>query len=147
MNWQTLLISCCNVQPQKLIMFLWYSSFFFFNFYFVLGCSQLAMLWSFQVNSEGTQSYRFVVVQSLSRVQLFGTPWTAALQASLSFTNSQSLLKLMSTESVMPSNHLLALNFEKTDPHASSQSFLLIQKQGHHSYLLIDPCLKCLCIK
>ena len=107
MNWQTLLISCCNVQPQKLIMFLWYSSFFFFNFYFVLGCSQLAMLWSFQVNSEGTQSYRFVVVQSLSRVQLFGTPWTAALQASLFITNSCSLLKLMSIESVMPSNHLI----------------------------------------
>ena len=48
----------------------------------------------------------FVVVQSLSRVQLFATPWTAAHQASLSFI-SQSLLKLMSTESVMPSNHLV----------------------------------------
>ena len=44
-------------------------------------------------------------VQSLSCVQLFVTPWTAARQASLSFTNSQSLLKLMSIESVMPSNH------------------------------------------
>ena len=43
----------------------------------------------------------------LSRVQLFATPWTAALQASLSITNSQSLLKLMSIESVMPSNHLI----------------------------------------
>ena len=40
------------------------------------------------------------------RVQLFATPWTAARQASLSITNSQSLLKLMSIESVMPSNHL-----------------------------------------
>ena len=49
----------------------------------------------------------FVVVQSFSRVQLFVTPWTAACQASLSITNSQSLLKLMSTESVMPSNHLI----------------------------------------
>ena len=46
-------------------------------------------------------------VQSLSRVQLFATPWTAACQASLSITNSQSLLKLMSIESVMPSNHLI----------------------------------------
>ena len=45
-------------------------------------------------------------VQSLSRVQLFATPWTAAFQASLPITNSQSLLKLMSIESVMPSNHL-----------------------------------------
>ena len=46
-------------------------------------------------------------VQSLSRVQLFLTPWTAARQASLSITNSRSLLKLMSIKSVMPSNHLL----------------------------------------
>ena len=46
-------------------------------------------------------------VQSLSHVQLFVTPWIAAHQASLSFTISQSLLKLMSVESVMPSNHLI----------------------------------------
>ena len=46
-------------------------------------------------------------VQSLSRVQFFETPWTAARQASLSITNSQSLLKLVSNESVMPSNHLI----------------------------------------
>ena len=48
-----------------------------------------------------------VVVQLLRHVWLFVTPWTAALQASLSFTISQSLLKLMSIESVMPSNHLV----------------------------------------
>ena len=46
-------------------------------------------------------------VQWLSHVQLFVTPWTAARQASLSITNSWSLLKLMSIESVMPSNHLI----------------------------------------
>ena len=46
-------------------------------------------------------------VQSLSRVQLFVTPWTAARQASLSINNSQSLPKLMSIELVMPSNHLI----------------------------------------
>ena len=46
-------------------------------------------------------------VQSFSCVQLFATPWTAAHQASLSITNSQSLLKLMSIELVMPSNHLI----------------------------------------
>ena len=46
-------------------------------------------------------------VQSLSPVQLFAAPWTAARQASLSITNSQSLLKLMSIESVMPSNPLI----------------------------------------
>ena len=46
-------------------------------------------------------------VQSLSHIQLFATPWTAARQVSLSITNYQSLLKLMSTESVMPSNCLI----------------------------------------
>ena len=45
--------------------------------------------------------------QSLSRVQLFATPWIAACQASLSITNSRSLLKLMSIESMMPSSHLI----------------------------------------
>ena len=45
--------------------------------------------------------------QLLSLVWLFATPWTAACQASLSITNSQSLLKLISIESVMPSNHLI----------------------------------------
>ena len=47
------------------------------------------------------------VVQSLSQVRLFETPWTEGGQASLSFTNSQSLLKLMSIESVMPFNNLI----------------------------------------
>ena len=47
------------------------------------------------------------IVQLLNRVQLFATPWTAARQASLSFTISQSLLKLMSIELLMPSNHLI----------------------------------------
>ena len=46
-------------------------------------------------------------VQSLSRVRLFATPWTAARQASLSITNSRSSLKLMPIELVMPSNHLI----------------------------------------
>ena len=55
------------------------------------------MGWEFGVSS----------VQSLSRVQLFVTPWTAAHQASLSITNSQSLPKLMSIESVMPTSHLI----------------------------------------
>ena len=50
---------------------------------------------------------QFSSVQSLSRVQLLATPWTAARQASLSITNSQSVPKLMSIESVMPSNHLI----------------------------------------
>ena len=50
---------------------------------------------------------QFSSVQSLSPVRFFATPWTAARQASLSITNSRSLLKLMSTESVMPSDYLI----------------------------------------
>ena len=49
----------------------------------------------------------FSLVQSLSRVQLFATPWIAARQASLSIINSQSSLKLMPVKSVMPSSHLI----------------------------------------
>ena len=53
-------------------------------------------------------AYKFLSsVQSLSHVLLFATPWTAACQASLSITNSQSLLKLMSIKSVMPPSHLI----------------------------------------
>ena len=51
--------------------------------------------------------YLLSSVQSLSCARLFATPWTATCQASLSINNSQSLLKLMSIESVMPSNHLI----------------------------------------
>ena len=65
-----------------------------------------------------------VVVQSLSRVLLFVTPWTAACQASLAFTIFQSLLKLISTESVMPSNHLILC------PPASPPPLNLSQRQG-----------------
>ena len=51
--------------------------------------------------------FQFSSVQSLSHVRLFENPWTAARQASLYITNSRSLLKLKSIESVMPSNHLI----------------------------------------
>ena len=50
---------------------------------------------------------QFSSVQPLSHVRLFATPWPATCQVSLSITNSQTLLKLMSVESVMPSNHLI----------------------------------------
>ena len=56
---------------------------------------------------EGIFSALIVVVQLLSQVQLFVTPWTAAHQASLSFTIPWSLIKLLSIELVMPSNHLI----------------------------------------
>ena len=71
---------------------------FFFNvslFYFIFNFTIL--YWFCQFNS----------VQALSLVWLFAIPWTAACQASLSITNSQSLPKLMSIESVMPSSHLI----------------------------------------
>ena len=55
----------------------------------------------------GSCMIQFSSVQLLSHVQLIVTPWTVALQASLSITNSQSLRKLMSIESVMPSNYLI----------------------------------------
>ena len=57
--------------------------------------------------SEVTHTCQFSSVQSLSRVQLFVTPWTGARQTSLSISNSPSLPKLMSIELVMPSNHLI----------------------------------------
>ena len=65
----------------------------------------------FQVASEEslltTHQNHIVIVHLLSSAQLFATPWTAACQASLSITNSRSLPKLMSAESMMPSNHLI----------------------------------------
>ena len=56
---------------------------------------------------DGAISVQFSSVQSLSRVWFFVTPWTAARQASLSISNSQNLLKVMSIELLMPSNHLI----------------------------------------
>ena len=61
----------------------------------------------FKFNEKECYFWRIISVQSLSRVRLFSTPWTAAHHASLSITNSRSLLKLMSIESVMPSSHLI----------------------------------------
>ena len=86
-------------------------------------------------SSTGTQ---FSSVQSLSCVWLFVTPWTAAHQASLSITNSRSLLKLMSTESVMPSNHLLLCHpllllnsiFPSIRSFPMSQFFAILQNIG-----------------
>ena len=57
--------------------------------------------------SSNVYQHQFSSIQSLSHVQLFATPWTAACQASLSITNSLSLLKLKSIKLVMPSNHLI----------------------------------------
>ena len=80
----------------------------FYNFFIhssvdgYLGCFHVLAIVNSAVVNSGISS-----VQLLSPVQLFATPWTAACQASLSLTNSRSLLRLMSIESVMPSNHLI----------------------------------------
>ena len=65
--------------------------------------------WASQLlyRQEVWKKFQFSSVQSLSRVWLFVTPWTAAYQVSMSSANSWSLLKLMSIELVMPSNHLI----------------------------------------
>ena len=81
-------------------------------------------------------------VQLLSRVWLFATPWTAALQASLSITNSRSLLRLMSVKLVMPSNHHLPfssclMSFPATGSFPvsqfSHQVAKILELQLHHS--------------
>ena len=59
------------------------------------------------INIFGEQKYTVLLIQLRSHVQFFVTPWTVACQISLSFANSWSLLKLMSIESMMPSNHLI----------------------------------------
>ena len=68
---------------------------------------QILKLKNFWKKTKDKISVTLASVQLLNRVRLFATPWTAACQASLSITNSQSLLKLVSIESVMPSNHLI----------------------------------------
>ena len=67
----------------------------------------LEHLWEWRRTFKNIDSHIVDVVQLLRRVRLFATPWTAACQASLYFTISRSLLKLMSVESVMPSDHLI----------------------------------------
>ena len=61
----------------------------------------------YQLPESQANLIQFSSLQSFSHVQLFSTPWSAALQTSLSITNSQNLLKLMSIALVMPSNHLI----------------------------------------
>ena len=70
-----------------------------------LSTSNEKQVFTIQATCPGTQSVQ--LVQPLSPAQLFATPWTAARQASLSITTSRSPPKLMSVESVMPSNHLI----------------------------------------
>ena len=64
-------------------------------------------MWECELGPHSHLKVQFSSVQSLSHVQLFATPWTAACPAFLSINNFRSLLKLMSIESVLPSNHLI----------------------------------------
>ena len=81
---------------------------FMFLLLFISCCLISLVFHIFQcAENENELVLELVVVQLLSRVKLFAAPWTEARQASLSFTILQRLLKLMSTESVMPSDHLV----------------------------------------
>ena len=87
-------------------------SFFSSNILYMLILAPISYLDShfvilYNMKSELFHKDSFSSVQLFSHVQLFATPWTAARQDSLSFTNSWSLLKVMSMESVMPSNHFI----------------------------------------
>ena len=89
------------------------------------------------------KSVQFSSVQSLNRVQLFAAPWAAACQASPSITSSQSLLKLMSIESVMPSSHLILCHTLLLLPSMfpsirvfSNESVLCIRRSKYWSFSL-----------
>ena len=102
----------------------------------------------YQLSYQGSPTYSFSSVQSLSRVCLFATPWTAARQAFLSITNSWSLLKLISIELVMPSNHLILCHHLLLTPLIfpsikvfSNESALFIKWPKYWSFRFsISPC-------
>ena len=100
-NW-TWLIGCGSSEVRAMALFI-HSTEYWLNTCCVLGTVRA----DGGTSSAIDQVTVLVTVQSLSRVQLFGTPWTAARQASLSITTSRSLFKFMSIESVMPSNYLI----------------------------------------
>ena len=95
--------------------------------------------------------YQFSLVQLLSHVQLFVSPWTAACQTSLSITNSRSLFKLMSIKSVMPSNHLIFCHPHLLPPSIlpsirvfSNESVLRIRRPRYWSFsFTISPSNEC----
>ena len=106
----SLILSSLKILYSFFLIFLlfgWWTSIFWFSyslFSFLLFCSIFP---GHILNFIKHCSAQFSSVQSLSWIRLFATPWTAANQAPLSITNSRSLLKLMSIELVMPSNHLI----------------------------------------
>ena len=88
----------------------------------------------------GVSTHQFSLVQSLSRVWLFATPWIAARQAFLSITNSRSSPKLMTIESVMPSSHLILCHLLLLLPSIfpSIRVFLLSKQFSNMQYNIIN---------
>ena len=93
------LLSCCSASPLNVTYFILFPR--------IGPCFRVKCFKAEMILVQQNLDLELVVVWLLSRVQLFSTPWTAACQASLSFTISWSLLKLMSIELMMPSNHLI----------------------------------------
>ena len=108
------------------------STFLFSHLVGDLSLRQNSLSWRRQDTSSVPKSWEgnsvCSVQFSLSHVRLFVTPWTTECQASLSITNSQSLLRLMSIESMMPSNHLILCLPLLSSP--SPLNFNLFQHQG-----------------
>ena len=100
---------------NRIIQYIIFNSFYFYMVsmkntwyeYGIIFLSFILLFKLFSVFGYFFSAVQFSSVQSLSHVRLFLTPWSAVCQSSLSITNSQSLLKLMSIELVMPSNHLI----------------------------------------
>ena len=128
-NWGYIIIFKQNkASYQILILYRWLLLIFFKYHSYVIDIDSVKIL---TVSTIATRllhvpfDTHFFPPQLLSRVRLFATPWTAAHQASLSITNSQSLLKLMPIESVMPSNHHTHFSFQS---HTHFLSILFFSK-------------------
>ena len=123
--WEGLWLNAVSSQQKKL--FSYWNTFLPIHKLWCLYCGTKAKFHNLHLEELIIVSCnsKFSSVQSLNHGWLFATPWTAARQASLSITNSRSLLKLMSIELVMPSNHLILYR-----PSPSLPAFNLSQHQG-----------------
>ena len=110
-----IILSVLELCSNRIIQYIIFNSFYFYMVsmkntwyeYGIIFLSFILLFKLFSVFGYFFSAVQFSSVQSLSHVRLFLTPWSAVCQSSLSITNSQSLLKLMSIELVMPSNHLI----------------------------------------
>ena len=127
-DWATQLIELSKWQPQVGPQVLSWNTFIAIHICISEGC--FSAKW--QSRQSNDKDFHFSSVQSLSCVQLFATPWTAACPTSLSITNSRSLPKLMSIESVMPSSRLILYR-----PHLLPSIFPSIRVFSNESALCI----------